>query len=149
MRLAVIPARGGSKRIPGKNIRPFGGIPVIAWSIRAAREGYISEYALVLKEKAEFRRSQQEGRRLLGAYGIELDDDSRSDGVVVSAVSPLGEAYRYGLKKGDRVRSVNGRTVASVEDFLAIFHRDSSRLARMEIIRDSRLYTVDFSAELE
>jgi serine protease Do len=118
-------------------------------TIRAAREGYISEYALVLKEKAEFRRSQQEGRRLLGAYGIELDDDSRSDGVVVSAVSPLGEAYRYGLKKGDRVRSVNGRTVASVEDFLAIFHRDSSRLARMEIIRDSRLYTVDFSAELE
>lgn len=36
MRLAVIPARGGSKRIPRKNIRPFGGRPMIAWSIDAA-----------------------------------------------------------------------------------------------------------------
>jgi CMP-N,N'-diacetyllegionaminic acid synthase len=31
--LAVVPARGGSKRLPGKNIRPLGGRPLIAWSI--------------------------------------------------------------------------------------------------------------------
>jgi pseudaminic acid cytidylyltransferase len=36
MRLAVIPARGGSKRIPKKNIRPFCGKPIIAYSIEAA-----------------------------------------------------------------------------------------------------------------
>lgn len=36
MKLAVIPARGGSKRIPRKNVRPFGGKPMIAWSIQAA-----------------------------------------------------------------------------------------------------------------
>lgn len=36
MRLAVIPARGGSKRIPRKNIKPFCGVPMIAWSIKAA-----------------------------------------------------------------------------------------------------------------
>ena len=36
MRLAIIPARGGSKRIPGKNIRVFRGKPMIAWSIEAA-----------------------------------------------------------------------------------------------------------------
>ena len=36
MRLAVIPARGGSKRIPRKNIRLFGGKPMIAWSIQTA-----------------------------------------------------------------------------------------------------------------
>lgn len=36
MRIAVIPARGGSKRIPGKNIREFCGKPMIAWSIEAA-----------------------------------------------------------------------------------------------------------------
>lgn len=35
-RLAVIPARGGSKRIPRKNIREFCGKPVIGWSIEAA-----------------------------------------------------------------------------------------------------------------
>ena len=38
MKLAVIPARGGSKRIPRKNIKLFGGQPMIAWSIRAAIE---------------------------------------------------------------------------------------------------------------
>lgn len=36
MRLAVIPARGGSKRLPRKNIRSFCGKPMIAWSIEAA-----------------------------------------------------------------------------------------------------------------
>jgi CMP-N-acetylneuraminic acid synthetase len=34
--LALIPARGGSKRLPGKNIRPLAGLPLIAWTIRAA-----------------------------------------------------------------------------------------------------------------
>lgn len=38
MRLAVIPARGGSKRIPRKNIKSFGGQPIIAWSISAAQQ---------------------------------------------------------------------------------------------------------------
>ena len=36
MRLALIPARGGSKRIPRKNIRPFAGKPILAHSIEAA-----------------------------------------------------------------------------------------------------------------
>jgi CMP-N,N'-diacetyllegionaminic acid synthase len=35
--LGIIPARGGSKRLPGKNLRPFRGIPLIAHTIRAAR----------------------------------------------------------------------------------------------------------------
>jgi YrbI family 3-deoxy-D-manno-octulosonate 8-phosphate phosphatase len=35
--LAVIPARGGSKGIPRKNVRPVGGKPLLAWSIEAAR----------------------------------------------------------------------------------------------------------------
>jgi pseudaminic acid cytidylyltransferase len=37
MKIAIIPARGGSKRIPRKNIRPFNGKPLIAYSIEAAR----------------------------------------------------------------------------------------------------------------
>lgn len=35
---AVIPARGGSKALPGKNIRPLGGKPLLAWSVEVARE---------------------------------------------------------------------------------------------------------------
>ena len=36
--LALITARGGSKRIPGKNIRPLGGKPLIVWSIDVAKD---------------------------------------------------------------------------------------------------------------
>ena len=35
--ICVIPARGGSKRIPRKNIKVFHGKPIIAWSIEAAK----------------------------------------------------------------------------------------------------------------
>jgi CMP-N-acetylneuraminic acid synthetase len=34
--LAIIPARGGSKRLPGKNVKSFLGVPLIEWSIRFA-----------------------------------------------------------------------------------------------------------------
>lgn len=36
--LGVIPARGGSKTVPRKNLRPLGGRPLIAWTFQAARE---------------------------------------------------------------------------------------------------------------
>ncbi len=36
--LAIIPARGGSKGLPGKNIRYIGGKPLIGWSVEAARD---------------------------------------------------------------------------------------------------------------
>ncbi len=45
--LAVIPARGGSKRLPGKNIRPLGGKPLIAWTLDAARDSGVFAHVLV------------------------------------------------------------------------------------------------------
>jgi CMP-N-acetylneuraminic acid synthetase len=36
--LGIIPARGGSKGVPGKNIRPLAGKPLIAWTIEAAKQ---------------------------------------------------------------------------------------------------------------
>jgi len=40
--LAIIPARGGSQRLPGKNLTSLGGKPLIDWSIEAARDPRIS-----------------------------------------------------------------------------------------------------------
>ena len=42
MNICVIPARGGSKRIPKKNIKKFNGKPIIAYSIDAAFKRYLS-----------------------------------------------------------------------------------------------------------
>jgi N-acylneuraminate cytidylyltransferase len=47
MSLCLIPARGGSKRIPGKNIRPFAGKPMILWSIEAAQQAGCFERIIV------------------------------------------------------------------------------------------------------
>jgi len=51
--LALIPARGGSKRIPRKNIRPFRGRPMIAWSIEAARAAGCFDRILVSTDDEE------------------------------------------------------------------------------------------------
>lgn len=53
MRIAVIPARGGSKRIPRKNIRAFCGKPMMAWSIEAAKESGLFDHILVSTDDAE------------------------------------------------------------------------------------------------
>ncbi len=52
-RICIIPARGGSKRIPRKNILPFLGQPIIATSIQAARESGIFDVVMVSTEDAE------------------------------------------------------------------------------------------------
>ena len=53
MKLAVIPARGGSKRIPRKNIKKFCGRPMIAWPIEAARESECFDRIIVSTDDAE------------------------------------------------------------------------------------------------
>lgn len=53
MKVAVIPARGGSKRIPRKNIRDFCGKPMIAWSITAAAASRCFDHILVSTDDDE------------------------------------------------------------------------------------------------
>jgi pseudaminic acid cytidylyltransferase len=53
MNLCVIPARGGSKRIPRKNIREFCGKPMIAWSIEAAQASQCFDHIIVSTDDAE------------------------------------------------------------------------------------------------
>jgi len=53
MKLAIIPARGGSKRIPRKNIRSFCGKPMIGWSIEAARSSGCFDRIIVSTDDAE------------------------------------------------------------------------------------------------
>lgn len=52
-RIAIIPARGGSKRIPKKNIRLFCGKPIISYSISAARESGLFEQIIVSTDSEE------------------------------------------------------------------------------------------------
>ena len=53
MKLAVIPARGGSKRIPRKNIKLFCGKPIIAWSIETALDSGCFDRVIVSTDDGE------------------------------------------------------------------------------------------------
>jgi N-acylneuraminate cytidylyltransferase len=65
MRLAVIPARGGSKRIPRKNIKDFHGKPMIAWPIMAAIESKCFDHIIVSTDDAEIAEVAK-------SYGAEV-----------------------------------------------------------------------------
>jgi len=56
MNVAIIPARGGSKRIPRKNLKPFCGRPIIAYSIAAALESGLFAEVVVSTDDDEIAR---------------------------------------------------------------------------------------------
>ena len=65
MQICLIPARGGSKRIPRKNIRLFRGKPMIAWSIAAAHESKCFNQVLVSTDDQEIAKVARD-------YGAEV-----------------------------------------------------------------------------
>lgn len=76
MNLGVIPARGGSKRIPRKNIRAFAGRPMIAWSIGAAIESGCFDRLIVSTDDEEIAEiSRQWGAEVPFLRPAELSDD--------------------------------------------------------------------------
>ena len=93
MRLAVIPARGGSKRIPRKNIKQFGGFPMIAWPIRAAIESGCFERIIVSTDDAEIAEvSRHWGAETPFVRPAELSDDHADTiPVIAHAVQWQGE----------------------------------------------------------
>lgn len=76
MQLAVIPARGGSKRIPRKNIKEFHGQPMIAWSIQAAlNSGCIDEVWVSTDDDEIAAIAQSYGAKIPFIRPANLSDD--------------------------------------------------------------------------
>ncbi|MGA9659283.1 MAG: pseudaminic acid cytidylyltransferase [Asticcacaulis sp.] len=97
-KLAVIPARGGSKRIPHKNIKPFFGQPMISYSIRAAQASGLFDRIIVSTDDAKIN----EVARTFGADTPFIrpadlaNDHAGTDAVVRHALDELaaqGEVY--------------------------------------------------------
>lgn len=64
--IAVITARGGSKRIPRKNIKEFCGKPIITYSIKAALSAGIFDEVMVSTDDAEIAEiAKKQGQRSL------------------------------------------------------------------------------------
>lgn len=76
MNVAVIPARGGSKRIPRKNVRPFLGKPIIAYSIEAALETGLFDAVIVSTDDEEIADTARRcGATTPFVRPAELSDD--------------------------------------------------------------------------
>ncbi len=84
MRLAVIPARGGSKRIPRKNIRNFGGVPMIGHSIAAAVSSGLFDRIVVSTDDEEIAAiAREHGAEIPFMRPAEIADDAASTAQVM------------------------------------------------------------------
>jgi N-acylneuraminate cytidylyltransferase len=84
MIVALIPARGGSKRIPNKNVRPFLGKPIISYSIEAARAcGLFDRIIVSTDSEAVAQVARAHGAETPFLRPAELADDHTGTGAVV------------------------------------------------------------------
>ena len=98
--VAIIPARGGSKRVPGKNVKPFAGIPMIAHSIKAALAADLFDRVVVTTDSPEIADvSRMHGAEVPFMRPSELaDDQTHIDAAVKHALAKLeseGTQIRY------------------------------------------------------
>lgn len=100
-KIAIIPARGGSKRIPNKNIRHFLGQPIIAYSIEVALQcglfeevmvstdsDEIADQAIKLGAKVPFMRSDENASDFATTYDL-LEE-------VITKYQSLGKKWEFG-----------------------------------------------------
>jgi N-acylneuraminate cytidylyltransferase len=98
-RIAIIPARGGSKRIPGKNMRPFSGKPIIAYSIETAiksglfdevmvstDDSAIANFAVSIGAKVPFLRSPANSDDFASTIDVLLE--------VITNYKQIGKTYQ-------------------------------------------------------
>lgn len=101
MKIAVIPARGGSKRIPRKNIRPFCGKPMIAWSIEIAKASGLFERIIVSTDDTEIAEvAKQWGAEVPFMRPAELSNDHAGTTPVIA------HATRWALQQGLGIEAV-------------------------------------------
>ena len=96
--IAIIPARGGSKRIPRKNIKDFHGKPLIAYSIEVALKSKLFDKVIVSTDDEEIAKiSQKYGAIVPFLRPKELSDDFTGTNAVVN------HTLEFLKKKGEKI----------------------------------------------
>lgn len=92
--LGVILARGGSVRLPGKNIRPLGGVPLIGWTIRAARATPVLDRLILSTDSEAIAEvGRREGAEVPFVRPADLaTSEATSLDAVLHAVASIGGA---------------------------------------------------------
>jgi pseudaminic acid cytidylyltransferase len=101
MKIAVIPARGGSKRIPRKNIKHFCDKPMIAWSIEAAKSSGLFEHIIVSTDDAEIAKvARHWGAEVPFMRPDELSND------YAGTIEVIAHATQWALDQGFELDAV-------------------------------------------
>lgn len=95
--LAIIPARGGSKGIPGKNIKMLAGKPLLAWTIEAAKKSkYIDRLILSSDDEKIISVAREYGCEVPFVRPAHLaQDDTPGVDPIVHALEALDEKFDY------------------------------------------------------
>lgn len=93
--LAVVPARGGSKGVPRKNLRPLAGEPLLVHTLRAAQAARLLDAVVVSTEDAEIAAvARAAGAEVVDRPPALASDDARTEPVLLHAVDALVAAGR-------------------------------------------------------
>lgn len=100
MNIAIIPARGGSKRIPRKNIKMFAGKPMISYAIDIAKKsGFLTEIFVSTEDLEIAKISKQYGAQVINRP-IELADDyTPINPVIVHAIKVLETIFKQKINR--------------------------------------------------
>lgn len=126
--IAIIPARGGSKRLPKKNILEFSGKPMIAWTIKAAIESSRFDRVLVSTDDAEI----SEISRSWGAEVPFLRERAADDysPVSLATIAALHQAMEYWQERYLNVVQLMPncplRGAADIRDAMSAFDQTSA-----------------------
>ena len=157
--LAVIPARGGSKGVPGKNTRPLAGIPLIAHTIRAAAESRLTRTIVSTDDDDIARVAREYGADVPFLRPPELATDSaKSIDVMRHALHEIDEDYdalmmlqpttpmRQSSHIDESLALLEGSGADSV---ISVVDVEGHHPARMKYIRDGRLVDPVFCEAVE
>ncbi len=150
--LGIIPARGGSKGIPGKNIRLVDGVPLISYTIKAALESELLTDFLVasdddkILEVAETYKSNCYKRQEMNAQ-----DASPIESVIVEVLEHLKKDYDLII-----LLQVTApiRTGEDIDEVIKMFKEDSNlknviSVIQLNDIHPARMYNVDDDSNMK
>lgn len=94
--LAIIPARGGSKRLPRKNVLDLAGKPLIAWTIGAAlKSRYIDEVLVTSDDNEILEVSQKLGANIIERPSELASDTATTFDAIQHAIENTKKTYNY------------------------------------------------------
>lgn len=155
--LGLIPARGGSKSIPRKNLVDLGGLPLIQWTVQAALGSSLTRVVVSTDSEEIATVSQSLGAEVPFTRPIELASDSTlSIDVVLHALDALGEEFDAVMllqptspfrTASDIDAAIN--TIDGASSVISVVPVDGTHPARMKFIESGLLIDPPFAETTE